>query len=107
MRIRLDISDAQGNAAKWCGRIADELFVSKDSYRTLSPGESIHARLITSCDNSQDSKRGGYVLSAPGKYLIKAVYLLPLPREEYEKAFPNSSVVRGPISAEPVTVELK
>jgi hypothetical protein len=107
MRIKLDILDPSDKPAKWCGRIADELFVLRDNYKTLAPGESMHQRLVISCDNMKDAKRGGYILDAPGRYMIKAAYLLPIPKEGYDKVFPNAHVIRGPVWAEPVTIDLQ
>ncbi|MCU1270586.1 MAG: hypothetical protein JWN74_1880 [Acidobacteriaceae bacterium] len=106
--IRLQILDHQGGSAKWCGRIADELVFLKSNYRTLSPGEFLKGRLTISCQNAEDPGRSwGYKISVPGKYTIEAAYQLTLPRENYEKGFPGARVVSGPVSAEPVTIELQ
>lgn len=42
-----------------------------------------------------------------GKYKIEAAYFLLLPEKEYEKVFPGIRVIRGPVQAEPVTIDLK
>jgi len=107
MRITLVILDPQGKSAKWCGRISDEIVVLKGNYKTLSPGESVHAKLTITCGSAKDPGHGGYVLDAPGKYVIKAAYRLPIPKEDYERAFPNADVIRGPVWAEPITIELQ
>jgi hypothetical protein len=61
-----------------------------------------------SCVNKDDRARAwGYALDKPGKYIIKATYRLLQPKEYFESLFPGAHVARGPVSAEPVTIELK
>ena len=107
MRIRLVIIDQSGNRAKPCGRIPDEIFVLRDNYETLSPGKSVHARLAVTCDDPKGSGHAGYVLNHSGTFLIDATYSLPIPKEDYQRVFPNADVIRGPIRAKPVTIELR
>ncbi|SRR6266849_2764419 len=105
--IALEISDSRGKIAQWCGRIAEQ-FDSARSYVTLSPGESVQATLTVSCVGKDDRKHAwGFTLSGPGRYIIRATYRLPRPKEYYESLFPNGRVIRGPILAKPVTIELK
>jgi hypothetical protein len=105
--IKLDIADAQGQLAQWCGRIAEQ-YDSSRSYVTLAPGQSISSRLSVSCVNEGDKAHAwGYAIGQSGTYVIKATYRLPRPKEYYEKLFPNAQVVRGPVAAEPITIELK
>ncbi len=106
--IILKILDQQGVSAKWCGRIADELVFLRSNYRALSPGESLRGRLTISCENAGDQGRAwGYKISVPGKYKIEAAYQLTLPRQNYERAFPGARVVSGPVSAEPIMINLQ
>jgi hypothetical protein len=108
LNVGLDISDSQGNTAEWCGRIADEIVPSKSRYKTLAPGESVSAKLAVSCVNKNDRRHAwGFVMDAPGKYMIKATYRLPQPKEYFHRLFPTARVIQGPVSAEPVTIELK
>jgi hypothetical protein len=105
--IKLEIQDAQEQPAKWCGRIA-EWTDSSRSYVNLAPGQSVHAKLAISCvDKENKSRSWGYSLNKPGKYVLKATYRLPRPKEYYKKLFPAADVVQGPISAQPVTLELR
>ena len=108
LNVDLRISDSQGRQVKWCGRIADQIIPSKHRYIALLPGKSLPARLAVSCANKDDPGNAwGYLLDAPGKYTVKAAYRLPQPKEYFESLFPNAHVVRGPVVAEPVTIELK
>jgi hypothetical protein len=106
MRITLVIRDAHGQPAKRCGRIADEIVVLKENYKLLAPGQSVRARLTISCDEV-DPSRAGYVFDRSGRYTIRAAYKLPIPREDYEKAFPGSDIVRGPVWGKAVAIEIK
>jgi len=108
LNVELKISDAQDKPVEWCGRIADQLVPLQSRYVSLSPGESVRAKLVVSCENKDDRTRAwGYILHAPGKYVVKATYRLPQPKEYFEKLFPNTHVVRGPILADPVTIDLR
>lgn len=105
--IALEITDSHGGTAQWCGRIA-EWYDSARSYVTLSPGELVQATLAVSCVNKEDVKHAwGYTFGGAGRYTIKASYRLPRPAEYYKRLFPNETVARGPILAEPVTIEVK
>jgi hypothetical protein len=105
--IGIEISDPQGQLAQWCGRIAEPIDSAR-SYMPLAPGESVRAILPVSCVNKEDRRRAwGFTLSSPGRYVVKAAYRLPRPKEHYENLFPNARVIRGPILAEPITIELK
>jgi hypothetical protein len=107
LNVKLEIIDAEGKPAKWCGRIA-EIFPSKDLYRTLSPGESLSSKLNVACANQDDPGRAwGYSLSVPGKYVVKSSYRLPQPKEVFDQLFPYEQVPQGPVSAKPVTIELQ
>jgi len=108
LNVDLEILNPQGTRADWCGRIADQIIPSKSRYKTLSPDESVHTKLAVSCVNKDDRRRAwGYALDKPGKYIIKAAYRLPQPKEYFENLFPGAHVARGPVSAKPVTIELK
>jgi len=108
LNVGLKISDSQGKDVGWCGRIADQAIPLKSRYMTLSPGESVRAKLAISCVNKDDPTRAwGYALDAVGKYIVHAAYRLPQPSGYFEELFPNARVVRGPVSAEPVTIELR
>jgi hypothetical protein len=105
--IKLEIQDAQGQSALWCGRIA-EWADSSRSYVNLAPGQSVSATLTASCVNKENKSRSwGYTVDKPGKYVAKATYRLPRPKEYYEKLFPEAEVVRGPILAQPISIELR
>ena len=107
IRIELNISDSLGKPLRRCGRISDELSVFRANYRTLAPGESMRTRLSISCNDPKYPTQGGYIFETAGKYRIEAAYYLPLPDKEYEKAFPGIRVVRGPVQAKSVTIDLK
>ena len=108
LNVDLEISNAAGTLAKWCGRIADQLIPSRSRYQSLSPGQSVRARLTVSCvDKDNPNRAWGYSLDAPGKYTIRARYRLPQPKEFFESLFPKQDVARGPIFAEPVTIEVR
>jgi hypothetical protein len=107
MRIRLDILAPDGHSAKRCGGIADEIVILKDNYKVLSQGDSVRGRLTISCDKTNDPSRAGYAFEHSGNYVIKAAYQLPMPRENYEKAFPSIHVKRGPVWAKPVIIEIR
>ena len=105
--IKLEIKDDQEQSAKWCGRIA-EWTDSARSYVSLAPGQSVHARLSLSCVDKENKLRSwGYTLDKPGKYIVRATYRLPRPSEYYKKLFPDVEVVQGPISARPISIELR
>ena len=104
--VNLDILDAKGKSADWCGRIASQID-SPRSFTTLTPGESISKKLVVSCVNKDDRSRAwGYSLDAPGKYVVRGTYRLPQPKVFFKKFFPNVPVERGPVSAEPVSIEI-
>ena len=108
LNVGLDIADSQGKPATWCGRIADQIIPSKSRYKTLSYGQSLSAKLAISCigkDNPQHA--WGYQFDAPGKYVIKATYRLPQSKEYFQSLFPNAQVNRGPVLAEPATIEVR
>ena len=107
MRIELKISDSLGKPLRRCGRISDELSVFTANYRTLAPGESVRTRLVFLVTIQKTRLRGGYVFETVGKYKIEAAYYLPLPEREYEKVFPGIRVIRGPVQADPVRIDLK
>jgi hypothetical protein len=108
LNLDLTIAGAHSRRAEWCGRIADQILVSKSRYTTLSGGASSRAKLVVSCVNEGDPRRAwGYRLDDVGKYTIRAAYRLPQPKEDFEKTFPNATVIQGPILAEPVTIELQ
>jgi len=105
--IALDISGDGGKSAQWCGRIA-ETIDSERSYTILEPGKSVHAKLTVSCINGEIKNRAwGFAFDGPGQYIIKAKYRLPRPREHYKQLFPNFDIIRGPILAKPLKIELK
>jgi hypothetical protein len=107
MRITFVILYPDGKPVTRCGVISDEIVVLRGNYKTLSPGEAVRKRLTITCDDTKDSRSSGYVLDRSGKYLIKAAYLLPVPKEEYKRAFPDVNVIQGPIWADPVTIEVQ
>ena len=107
LSVQLRISNSQGKQAKWCGRIA-EVIPMRGSYTELAPGQSIRSELNISCVNEDDPQRAwGYRLNRAGRYVIEASYRLTQPQEELDSLFPGSHVIRGPIMAAPVTVELR
>lgn len=107
LNVSLEITDSQGLPVEWCGRIA-EVIPSKNLYRALSPGESIHTNLNIACVNRENPRIAwGYNLKAPGKYTVKATYRLPQPKEVLQQLFPERQVVRGPLFADPVMIELQ
>ena len=108
LSVELEISGDSGQRAEWCGRVADEVIPSKARYRSLSPGESIGARLAVSCVNSENpSQAWGYFLNEPGKYIIKPSYRLPQSKGFFESLFPKQQVPRGPVLAEPITIRIR
>jgi hypothetical protein len=105
--IDLEISDQHGKRAGWCGRVVSQTD-SMRSFTTLAAGGSVSVKLAVSCVNRSDPGRAwGYVLDDPGTYVIKATYRLPQTEAFFEKFFPMTPVVRGPISAEPLTIDIK
>ena len=75
---------------------------------TLSPGESVSKKLIVSCMNKDDRSRAwGYSLGAPGKYVVTGTYRLLQPEAFFKRLSPNVPAMRGPVSAQPVTVEIR
>ena len=106
-RIKLAILSPDGTSAKRCGPISDEIVVVSGNYKTLPPGDFERQRLVISCDSAKDSRTPGYIFDHPGKYVIKAAYLLPVPKEEYKRAFPNVDVIQGPVWAEPITIQVR
>ena len=107
MRIKLVITSPDGKPVTSCGVISDEIVVLGGNYKTLAPGQVIHKRLTITCDDAKDSRSSGYTFDRSGKYLFKAAYLLPVPKEEYKRAFPDADVIQGPIWAEPFTIEVR
>ncbi|MBZ5723348.1 MAG: hypothetical protein LAO03_23685 [Acidobacteriia bacterium] len=105
--IDLEILDQQGKHAQWCGRVISQTDSAR-SFTTLAPGASVSLKLPISCVNGGDPGRAwGYTLVNRGKYIIRATYRLPQPEKFFERFFPNTPVVRGPIPAEPVTIEIE
>lgn len=108
LSVDLEISDGAGKESKWCGRIADQVIPSKIRYLSLAPGQSLDALLAISCvDKDNPNRAWGYLVDSPGKYTFKAKYRLPQPKEFFESLFPNQDVARGPILAEPFTIEIR
>jgi hypothetical protein len=63
-------------------------------------------RLAISCTNGGDTGRAwGYVLGNSGECVIKATYRLRQPEVLFERFFSKVCVLRGPVSAEPVTIK--
>jgi hypothetical protein len=105
--IDLDITDSHGKAAQWCGRIVAQAD-SVQSFTMLPPGRSLRKTVLVSCFNADDpSRAAGYRIDGPGQYTIKATYHLPQPTMFFEKFFPTATVVRGPISAKPIIIQVK
>ena len=105
--VDLDMSGAAGKSADWCGRILGQID-SPRSFVTLSPGASLSKKLVVSCVNKADKSRAwGYYLDTPGKYIVRGTYRLPQPKVFFQKVFPDVPVVRGPVSAQPVTIEIR
>jgi hypothetical protein len=105
--VTLDIVSAEGKRAEWCGRIVGQTDLPR-SFVTLSPGESVSKKLIVSCVNKDDRSRAwGYSLGAPGKYVVTGTYRLPQPEAFFKRLSPNVPAMRGPVSAQPVTVEIR
>lgn len=105
--VDLNISDAKGKLAGWCGRIVSQTD-SPRSFTTLSPGESVSQNLVVSCVNETDRTQAwGYSLDTPGRYLVTGTYRLPQPSAFFEELFPKIQVVRGPVSAKPVSIEIR
>lgn len=105
--VTLDIVNAEGKRAEWCGRIAGQTDFPR-SFVTLSPGESVTKKLMVSCVNKDDRSRAwGYSLEAPGKYVVTGTYQLPQPEAFFKKLSPNVPAVRGPVSAKPVSIEIR
>lgn len=105
--VTLYIANAEGKRAEWCGRIAGQTDFPR-AFVALSPGESVSKKLIVSCVNKDDRSRAwGYSLEAPGRYVVTATYRLPQPEAFFRKLSPNVPAMRGPISAPPVTIEIR
>lgn len=105
--VTLDIVNAEGKRAEWRGRIAGQTDFAR-AFVTLSPGESVSKKLIVSCVNKDDRSRAwGYSLEAPGKYVVTGTYRLPQPEAFFKKLSPNVPAVRGPVSAKPVSIEIR
>lgn len=105
--VPLNIVNAEGKRAEWCGRIAGQTDFPR-AFTTLSPGESVSKKLVVSCVNKNDRSRSwGYSLEAPGKYVVTGTYSLPQPEAFFKKLSPNVPAVRGPVSAQPITIEIR
>jgi hypothetical protein len=105
--VTLDVVNAEGKHVEWCGRIAGQTDLPQ-SFIALPPGESVSKKLIVSCVNKDDRSRAwGYSLEAPGKYVVTGTYRLPQPEAFFKKLSPNVPAMRGPVSAQPVTVEIR
>jgi hypothetical protein len=105
--VELNIANAGGHSAVWCGRIVDQID-SPRSFVKLSPGQSIHAKLVVSCVNGNDPKHAwGYLVQEPGKYSVKATYRLPQTKRFLKSLFPGIVAVKGPISAPTISLEIR
>lgn len=105
--VNLEILDQNGKRAAWCGRVVSQIDSAR-SFTTLPPGETVRRKVAVSCvDQNNPGRAWGYVLAAPGKYVIKATYRLPQPIAFFKKLFPGVPVVCGPVVAEAITVELQ
>jgi hypothetical protein len=105
--VTLNVVNAEGKRAEWCGRIAGQTDLPR-AFTTLSPGESVSKKLVVSCVNKDDRSRAwGYSLEAPGKYVVTGTYSLPQPEAFFKKLSPNVPAVRGPVSAQPITIEIR
>jgi hypothetical protein len=105
--VTLDMVNTEGKRAEWCGRIAGQTDFPR-SFVTLSPGESVSKKLIVSCVNKDERSRAwGYSLEGPGKYVVTGTYRLPQPEAFFKKLSPNVPAVRGPVSATPVSIEIR
>lgn len=105
--VTLNIVDSEGKHAEWCGRIISQMDFPS-SFATLSPGKSVSKKLVVSCVNKDDRSRAwGYSLETPGKYVVTGTYRLPQPEAFFKKLSPNVPAVRGPVSALPVTIEIR
>jgi len=105
--IVLNIVNAKGKRVEWCGRIASQTDFPR-SFTTLSRGESVSKTITISCVNKDDRSRAwGYSLEVPGKYVVTGTYMLPQPEAFFKKLSPDIPAVRGPVSAQPVTIEIR
>jgi hypothetical protein len=105
--VTLNIVDGEGRHAEWCGRIVSQTDFPR-SFVALSPGESVSKKLVVSCVNKDDPSRAwGYALGGVGKYFVTGTYRLPQPEAFFKKLFPHVPAVRGPVSAKPVTIEIR
>jgi len=105
--VTLNIVGSAGKRAEWCGRIISQTDFPR-SFVALSPGESVSKKLVVSCVNKDDQSRAwGYSLEAPGKYVVTGTYRLPQLEAFFKKLSPGVPALRGPVSAEPVTIEIR
>ena len=105
--IQLEITDPQGGHVKWCGAIVGQI-EAPDAYKVLQPHDSVSALLVLSCVKKGDQTDAwGYLIEGSGKYVIRASYVLPQSEKHFKKLFPNEQTLRGPVTAEPVIIEVK
>jgi len=105
--VALNIVDAEGKRMEWCGRIISQTDLPK-AFVALSPHDSVSKRLVVSCVNKDDPSRAwGYSLEGPGKYVVTGVYHLPQPKNFFKQLSPKVIAIRGPVSSEPVTIEVR
>ncbi|SRR6266700_2211038 len=105
--VDLEIVDEQGRRAAWCGRISGQI-ESRRPYGVLNANESFFAKVAISCVHKEKpAEAWGYSFGQPGRYVIRAVYRLPEPLAIYKKMFPDIPIVRGPIPATAITIEIK
>ena len=105
--VTLSIIDKAGRQIKWCGRIVGQTDFPR-SFVPLTSGESISRNLVVSCVNKDDPSRAwGYSLEAAGKYIVAGKYRLPEPEIFFKKLYSDVPAIKGPISAEPITIEIR
>jgi hypothetical protein len=100
--VWLEITTAGGEKAKWCGRMTEPLLRQTD-FVILAPGAKVERTVQISCD----SKRvAGYAMDAIGQYVVSARYELGLPRMAFKAIAHDALILRGPVEAPSVHVEV-
>ncbi len=100
--VLLQITGPSGVKLSWCGHIP-QVVLSRGDFVILAPGAHVERTVRVSCDKSRS---WGFVFDAPGQYVVKAQYELPFPMNVLKKAAAGALVVKGPIRARPIRIEV-
>jgi hypothetical protein len=100
--VWLEITNAAGEKAEWCGRMTETLLRGKD-FVILAAGAKVEKTVRVSCDNKRVA---GYALGDVGEYVVRARYELAVPPRALEAIARDALIVRGPVEAPPVQLEV-